>query len=183
MPIYVNGSEAGKLYVMANPPLQIGKVYRKDAGGSSLIYSAETVLQNLLTEAVSSDRHIDAGYSDYDREMATYAVEVGHKYYIRAVSSRYGSFTWGGTTQVRYNGTVLTDNNTNHTIWTANTDTLKITHRYTGQCAAGHSVGCRASLYMVVDVTDLDASVAGNANTFWQSIGADVFYGSKAFDF
>ena len=45
MPIYVNGGEAGKLYMMSDPPLQIGKVYRKDAGGSSLIYSGESVLQ------------------------------------------------------------------------------------------------------------------------------------------
>ena len=42
MPIYVNGGEAGKLYMMSDPPLQIGKVYRKDAGGSNLIYSGET---------------------------------------------------------------------------------------------------------------------------------------------
>lgn len=45
MPIYVNGGEAGKLYMMSDPPLQIGKVYRKDAGGSSLILSSEVVLQ------------------------------------------------------------------------------------------------------------------------------------------
>lgn len=44
MPIYVNGGEAGKLYMMSDPPLQIGKVYRKDAGGSSVIYSGEEVL-------------------------------------------------------------------------------------------------------------------------------------------
>ena len=190
MPIYdfdgVVKAEVGKVYDNdGSANHQIGKVFDYNGTASSLIYSAETVLQNFLTKQVDHNAMIDAGLSNYDRDMATYSVTVGRRYYIRAVSSNYGSFTVGGTSTVRYNGTNLTTANAgaNHTIWTANKDTLKITHYYYGSTNAGWSASCNSSLYMVVDVTDLDDSVAGNADTFWKSIGSNIFYGSKAFDF
>ena len=105
MAIYVGSNEVGKLFVAGG---QIGKVYSWDDESASLIYSAETVLQNFLTKQVDHNALIDAGLSNYDRDMATYSVTVGRRYYIRAVSSNYGSFTTGGTRTVRYNGTNLT---------------------------------------------------------------------------
>jgi hypothetical protein len=47
MPIYVNGGEAGKLYMMSDPPLQIGKVYADGA----LIYSGEETIVLSKTSA------------------------------------------------------------------------------------------------------------------------------------
>ena len=73
MPIYVNGGEAGKLYMMGNPPLQIGKVYRKDAGGSSLIYSGGTSLLGQFSFLDESYVNVNGSLTQTDSSMTLYA--------------------------------------------------------------------------------------------------------------
>lgn len=58
MPIYVNGGEAGKLYMMSDPPLQIGKVFD---GNGALIYSS-----GIYPGATVKYHHIGKGtYGDW----------------------------------------------------------------------------------------------------------------------
>jgi len=108
MPIYVNGSEAGKLYVMANPPLQIGKVYRKDAGGSGLIYSGSTSLLGQFSFLDESYYNVNGSLTQNDSSMMLsahsrggYAGGMAHAYTQPIDVSGYGQivvnvteFTW-----------------------------------------------------------------------------------------
>ena len=97
MPIYVNGGEAGKLYMMSDPPLQIGKVYRKDAGGSSLIYSGSTSLFGQFSFLDERYYNVDGALTQTDSSMTLtaqsrggYAGGMAHAYTQQIDVSGYG---------------------------------------------------------------------------------------------
>lgn len=159
--------------VVGGLPISVG-------GGEDTSYT----LTNLLSKEIKNAVGATAGNPLSESAiLGTYTVEVGHTYYIRAISSTYGVFTWGGGSTVLYNNKQLTTQNAgaNHVLWTADTTTLTIKHSYTSQCAAGASAGTVASLYMVVDVTSLVEEKRQTPDIFWANIEQTIFYGDKTF--